>query len=546
MSRRLTGRALKWLRNNISVKRYEDESTDWPTILDDTFGDGEWYEEGVVGRYIFDDTHKDAFEAADPQRYKEANHVDADIAIPFYENAGWGVKEVFDTRYLAYVTHVHMHRFNVHRWRFGKTKSEKKAKQIGLHWFTGLGDGPPSGPAVHKSNSAGRLWWLAHISEEATKFQQRKQILTKFCHKVDLYHETMSRSCFHNPELMAAFMTECPEPTYITKAGIQKLCKMSNQEATGRILDALSYKELRRILNGHVRYVMSKQTHVSARGHMVGPKIMRVLSLGAGVQSTVMALMADRGELYDGQRPDFAIFADTKWESPEVYKHLEWLRNNLSYDVEIVDAGDLRRNIMNGQDVTGHNHLEIPVFMTDKNGKVAGMGRRECTSSYKVEPIQQRLRRKIGVKWGEQVPWNIQVEMWLCISTDEMLRVKPSQKQWITNKWPLIDMKMSRRDCRRWFDEYYPDQPLPRSACIGCPYRNDAEWHDMKTNRPEQFRDAVQVDEALRRNSAKVGLRNIPYLHNSRKPLADVIFDTGVAEDGAFSDASECEGMCGV
>ena len=544
MSRRLTGEALKWLRKNISIKRYEDEYADWSAILDGALGVGGWYKEGVNGRYVFGE-HDDAFAATDPRQYREANHVDADIAIPFYENAGWGVKEVFDTRYLAYVTHVHMHRFNVHRWRFDKTKSEKKEKQIGLHWFTGLGDGPPSGPAVHKSNSAGRLWWLAHVSESAAKYQAREQILSKLCHKVDLYHETMSRSCFHNPELMAAFMTECPEPECITKAGIQKLCKMSNQEATGRILDALPYKELRRILNGHVRYVMSKQPYVSDRGDMQERKITRVLSLGAGVQSTVMALMADRGELYGGQKPDFAIFADTKWEPPEVYEHLEWLRGQLSYDVKIVGAGDLRLNIMNGRDVSGHHHLEIPIFMTDKNGKEAGIGRRECTSSYKVEPIQQKLRGMMGLKRGEQVPWDVQVEMWLGISNDEVLRAKPSQKAWITNMYPLIDMDMSRRDCRKWFDEYFPGRPLPRSACIGCPYRNDAEWLDMKTNRPEQFNDAVQVDESLRKNSTKVGLRNIPYLHRSRQPLSEVEFDASVTDD-TFGGASECEGMCGV
>lgn len=45
-------------------------------------------------------------------------------------------------------------------------------------------------------------------------------------------------------------------------------CKMSNQEATGRVLDTLSYKELRGIVSGHVHHVMSKQQYVSARGAM--------------------------------------------------------------------------------------------------------------------------------------------------------------------------------------------------------------------------------------------------------------------------------------
>lgn len=39
--------------------------------------------------------------------------------------------------------------------------------------------------------------------------------------------------------------------------------------------------------------------------------MLRILSLGAGVQSTTMALMAAHGEI--GPMPDCAIFADTQW-----------------------------------------------------------------------------------------------------------------------------------------------------------------------------------------------------------------------------------------
>jgi hypothetical protein len=42
-----------------------------------------------------------------------------------------------------------------------------------------------------------------------------------------------------------------------------------------------------------------------------------VLSLGAGVQSTTLALMAAHGEV--GPMPDCAIFADTCWEPKAVY-----------------------------------------------------------------------------------------------------------------------------------------------------------------------------------------------------------------------------------
>jgi hypothetical protein len=47
---------------------------------------------------------------------------------------------------------------------------------------------------------------------------------------------------------------------------------------------------------------------------------LRVLSLGAGVQSTTLLLMSVYGEL---PPLDYAIFADTGWEPARVYEHLD-------------------------------------------------------------------------------------------------------------------------------------------------------------------------------------------------------------------------------
>ena len=62
-----------------------------------------------------------------------------------------------------------------------------------------------------------------------------------------------------------------------------------------------------------------------------------VISLGGGVQSTVMALMAGQslpptgsGGAFD-RVPDCAIFADTRWEPPSVYEHVEWLARQLRF-----------------------------------------------------------------------------------------------------------------------------------------------------------------------------------------------------------------------
>jgi 3'-phosphoadenosine 5'-phosphosulfate sulfotransferase (PAPS reductase)/FAD synthetase len=68
------------------------------------------------------------------------------------------------------------------------------------------------------------------------------------------------------------------------------------------------------------------------------------LSLGAGVQSSTLALMAAVGEVTP--MPDGAIFADTQAEPAGVYRWLDWLEKRLPYPVHRVTAGDLRKAVL--------------------------------------------------------------------------------------------------------------------------------------------------------------------------------------------------------
>jgi len=67
---------------------------------------------------------------------------------------------------------------------------------------------------------------------------------------------------------------------------------------------------------------------------MATPGVLRVLSLGAGIQSSTVLLMSLAGEL---PRLDAAIFADTGWEPAAVYAHLKRLEQaaeELGIDLE--------------------------------------------------------------------------------------------------------------------------------------------------------------------------------------------------------------------
>ena len=286
----------------------------------------------------------------------------------------------------------------------------------------------------------------------------------------------------------------------------------------------------------------------------------RALSLGAGVQSSVLALLLSRQDTrlaaLGYAKPDCAIFADTGWEPGYVYKHLDWLETQLEYPVIRVSVGNIEKNLQNAVTVTGHQFVDVPFYLVNPDG-TKGSVRRQCTTHYKITPIQARIRFEAGGKPRRLFPKDKHVEIWLGISSDEILRMKPSREHWITHRWPLIDLGWSRYDCQQWFSGEYPGRHLPRSACVICPYRSNQNWLEMKRHDPKSFDEAVNFDNQLRGRTTtpiRQTLRGRPYLHNTRRPLATVIAEFERAADvldGRTAEHynpfnNECEGMCGV
>jgi hypothetical protein len=272
---------------------------------------------------------------------------------------------------------------------------------------------------------------------------------------------------------------------------------------------------------------------------------MHIISLGAGVQSTTMALMAAHGELTP--MPDCAIFADTGWEPAKVYEHLRWLMsaNVLPYPVEIVSQGNIRTDIdklAKGESIRGQGRAATaPFFVAGKDGIAAPL-RRQCTGHYKIEPIEKHLKEKLGIKPRQRHPREHLVQLWMGISTDEIYRVKPAQLPWINRRWPLIEKRLSRSDCLLWMQRKgYPTPP--KSSCIGCPYHSNEQWRDIRKDNKE-WADAVKVDQLIRKGFGST--RSELFLHRSLKPLDQV--DLSTAEDRGQLNLfnNECEGMCGV
>ncbi|HWN72806.1 MAG TPA: hypothetical protein VNN15_03245 [Solirubrobacterales bacterium] len=292
---------------------------------------------------------------------------------------------------------------------------------------------------------------------------------------------------------------------------------------------------------------------------------LHVLSLGAGVQSTTVALMATAGELEPV--PDCAIFADTGEEPAAVYRHLDWLMapGRLAFPVHVVRAweghgkpgikrrlGDEIPAATRGEGKAG-SHSRPPFFVANPDG-TKGMIRRQCTGDFKIDVIQAKERELLGLKRGQRWPNEIRIIQWIGISTDEATRMKPVMTRRVVNgqpvavphptiegRWPLIERRMSRHDCTLWLTRRGFPIP-PKSACGLCPFHSDAEWRAVKAD-PEAWARAVEIDRAIRTGLVSKHLKGALYLHASLKPLEDVDLSGGSQRD-LFQN--ECEGMCGV
>ncbi len=244
---------------------------------------------------------------------------------------------------------------------------------------------------------------------------------------------------------------------------------------------------------------------------------MKVLSLGAGVQSSTLLLMACRDQI---EKPAVAIFADTGWEDPRTYVHLEFLKSEAAaagIPVLVVSNGNVRDDLLNAAEMKT-KFIQIPLFIR-KNGELR-MGRRHCTEYFKLRPIRRKIRELLDV--GPKVRLlKDTVEIWVGISLDEYQRMSKAREQWVNVTWPLIDLRMTRGDCLTWLAENYPGLQVPRSSCIGCPFHSTEIWSELRQF-PEVWKEATETDELIRHGTPNGEL----YLHRSGMPLGEVDFRT--------------------
>lgn len=276
------------------------------------------------------------------------------------------------------------------------------------------------------------------------------------------------------------------------------------------------------------------------------------LNLGAGVQSTALYLMAIDGEV---PKIDAAIFADTQEEPDDVYEHLAWLETLGGPPIVRVTAGRLGDALEAGSDSKGNkrsdggHYIQIPVYTKMPDGTTT-LTRRQCTGDYKVKPIESCIRQRVGGQPGRPVPKDVTVVQYMGLSYDEPKRVIRVRQRFMEKpsnwkvEFPLWDLEMTRADCVAYLKDRVP-HPVPRSACVFCPFKRNDEWRHLRDTDAKAWERAVYIDKVCRTGD---GLDAQRFVHRDCLPLDHVDLREADQKSGQMhfrGFVDECEGYCG-
>ena len=295
-----------------------------------------------------------------------------------------------------------------------------------------------------------------------------------------------------------------------------------------------------------------------------------ILHNGGGTQSGTLIEMIHDGLI---ERPDAVIQADTGDEPVYIYK--QWARDKKLMQAVGIPYIVVRNGNM-AEDLYGNERFAaLPVFTVNKNGhnrrgkkqplkgnqitafdveefskpvpnSISGFGvttqfnhkgklQRQCTSEYKIVPIERELRTMLlemrlanEYKNGAiHVKKGVLIESWFGYTVEEIERVNQSGNHWQYIRYPLIEMRMTKADCVAWLADN--DKP-PRlgSFCKKCPLIGNSQMRELRDNDPKGYEEGrLQFDDDLRNGNLRIAAtaRADIYLHSSLIPMRDVNID---------------------
>ena len=268
---------------------------------------------------------------------------------------------------------------------------------------------------------------------------------------------------------------------------------------------------------------------------------MKILSFGAGMQSTALALMAcENAKNPETPWPlvpvyDVVIFCDLGMEPPWVKDQVEFTRKACEWagvKFVVLDSplySDFMRNF--GERRT----ISIPWWTIRDDGHKSKMPR-NCTVDYKVELISKYVRWELlGYKKGQRLRDEDRKahEMHMGFSAEEARRCKESPNPMFVNRFPLVEMGLTRADNFAYIKDVWGLE-TKASACTFCPFHRNQFYAYLKEKEPKEYRNLLEVDRLLEEKNPKPPMDSDLFISRSRKRIADLTPED--CRDGEYFD----------
>lgn len=262
---------------------------------------------------------------------------------------------------------------------------------------------------------------------------------------------------------------------------------------------------------------------------------MKILSCGAGMQSTALALMSVENKIalmYGCKIPhplvpiyDAIIYCDLGHEPPWVYTQVDFIKkvcDKIGIPFYILDQKNLYEDYMEN---FGKTHVKsIPFWTVDPETGKKGMMRRICTLDYKIYQIQRFVRYTLlNYRYRQHIKKeDVKAhEIHIGFSSEESSRASENTNKMFTNLYPLIEMGKTRKDNYAYILEVW-GLDTKASACIICPFHRNFFFYYLKDNHPDSYSDSVKFDRILETNQPKTAIRRKLYISRSRKRIEDL------------------------
>lgn len=260
-----------------------------------------------------------------------------------------------------------------------------------------------------------------------------------------------------------------------------------------------------------------------------------VFSFGGGVQSMAVLVLTAQGKL----KYDAFLFCNVGKDS-EHPKTLAYVREHaMPYAAKNgIELIELHRRMRDGKietlmDRINRTQSSIPLPVRMSNG---APGNRTCTADFKIRVVAKYVKQ-LGATNEDQIAVGIG------ISIDEISRMNTNVHkdiQHVYKEHPLIDLNLSRNDCRAIIASAGLPIP-PKSSCYFCPFHKMSEWQRMKREEPELFEKSIQLEELINRRREQLGKDKV-WLTRFNRPLKEVV---DISQDALGFIDDNCEsGFC--